>query len=65
MVKVHLLQQKLQALDPNAVLKRGFSLVRTTDGEIVRDSVQLSEDLELVVQLPQGSIKVKVTEILP
>ncbi|MEA5537365.1 exodeoxyribonuclease VII large subunit [Crocosphaera sp. XPORK-15E] len=63
-VKTHLLQQKLQALDPKAVLKRGFSLVRQTDGQIVREGAQLSNDQELIIQLPQGSIKVKVTEIL-
>ncbi len=63
-VKVHLLQQKLQALDPKAVLKRGFALVRKTNGEVVTNSVMLDTEQELVVQLPQGAIKVKVTEIL-
>ncbi|EAZ88451.1 exodeoxyribonuclease VII large subunit [Crocosphaera chwakensis] len=63
-VKTLMLKEKLEALDPHAVLKRGFSVVRQTDGEIIRDSNQLIEGQELTIQLPQGTIKIKVTEIL-
>ncbi|ACB54381.1 exodeoxyribonuclease VII large subunit [Crocosphaera subtropica ATCC 51142] len=59
-----MLKQKLEALDPHAVLERGFSVVRQIDGEIIRESKQLREGQELTIQLPQGKIKVKVTEIL-
>ncbi len=62
-MKTLMLKQKLQALDPHAVLERGFSLVQQTDGEIIIKSEQLIEGQELTIQLPQGTIKVKVTEI--
>ncbi len=63
-VKTLMLKQKLEALDPHAVLSRGFSVVRQTDGEIIRDSQNLNSGEELTIELPQGTIKVKVTEIL-
>ena len=59
-----MLKQKLKALDPHAVLERGFSVVRQIDEEIVRDVEQLNEEQELIIQLAQGSIKVKLTEII-
>ena len=63
-IKTLMLRQKLKALDPHAVLERGFSVVRQIDEEIVRDVEQLNEEQELIIQLAQGSIKVKVTEII-
>ena len=63
-IKTLMLKQKLKALDPHAVLERGFSVVRQIDEEIVRDVEQLNEEQELIIQLAQGSIKVKVTEII-
>ncbi|MBE9129938.1 MULTISPECIES: exodeoxyribonuclease VII large subunit [unclassified Coleofasciculus] len=58
------LQQKLTTLDPNQVLKRGYALVRSTDGAIVRSaaSVVVGEDLQ--IQLGEGQVKVKVTEVM-
>ncbi len=64
-MKTLMLKQKLEALDPHAVLNRGFSVVRQADGEIILQGKQLREGQELTIQLPQGSIKVKVTEIMP
>ena len=46
------------------MLERGFSVVRQIDEEIVRDAEQINEGQELILQLAQGSIKVKVTEII-
>ena len=63
-IKTLMLKQKLKALDPHAVLERGFSVVRQIDEEIVRDAEQINEGQELILQLAQGSIKVKVTEII-
>ncbi len=63
-MKTLMLKQKLEADDPHAVLKRGFSVVRQTDGEIILDSNKLNSEQELTIQLPQGTIKVKVSEIL-
>ena len=58
------LQEKLAALDPKAVLKRGYAVVRTEKGAIARSSFELAKEQELLVQLGTGQVKVKVTEIL-
>jgi exodeoxyribonuclease VII large subunit len=57
------LQEKLATLDPKAVLKRGYAVVRTEKGAIARSSSELAKEQELLVQLGTGRIKVKVTEI--
>ncbi|WP_013322996.1 exodeoxyribonuclease VII large subunit [Gloeothece verrucosa] len=62
--KCQLLQQKLIALDPQAVLKRGYAVVRKTDAQIVRSTDELHPEQELTIQLGQGFFKVKVTDIL-
>ncbi len=59
-----LLRQKLAALDPNAVLKRGYAIAKTEDGAILRSTADLSLDRGLIIQLGEGQIKVKITEIL-
>jgi len=59
-----LLQQKLATLDPNHVLKRGYALVRSLDGKIVRQATDLVPGEELQIQLEEGQVKVMVTEII-
>lgn len=61
--QVDFLQQKLATLDPQAVLKRGYAVVRAENGSIVRTAAELKVNDELVVQLGQGEAKVKVVEI--
>ncbi len=58
-----LLQQKLATLDPKAVLKRGYAVVRQEDGAIARSSTELAPGQELSIQLGQGGVKVKIKEI--
>lgn len=58
-----MLQQKLATLDPKAVLKRGYAVVRQEDGAIARSSTSLSPGQELSIQLGQGRVKVKIKEI--
>lgn len=60
----NLLRQKLQSLDPSAVLGRGYAVARQADGQVVRtaDNLQLGQDL--ILQLAQGQLKVTITEIL-
>lgn len=60
----YLLRQKLLTLDPAAVLRRGYAVVRQQEGTIVRSDVALVPGQELMVQLAQGRLKVRVTEIL-
>lgn len=58
-----LLKQKLISLDPEAVLKRGYAVVRHADGAIVRSTDGLSPGQELTLQLAQGQAQVIVTQV--
>ncbi len=58
------LQEKLATLDPQAVLQRGYALVRQMNGSIARSALEVSPGQDLSIQLGQGHLKVKVTEIL-
>lgn len=60
----HFLRQKLATLDPENVLKRGYAVVRTENGTIARSAANLIPEQELQIQLGEGQVKVKVTEIL-
>jgi exodeoxyribonuclease VII large subunit len=57
------LRERCQALDPQLVLQRGYTLVRQNSGEIVRDSYNLAIGAELSIQLGTGQAKVTVIEI--
>ncbi len=58
-----LLRQKLIALNPLAVLQRGYAVVRKEGGSIARDASELEVGEELLIRLSQGTAKVKVMEI--
>lgn len=58
------LREKLATLDPESVLKRGYAVVRSTDGTIVRSTTNLNVEQELQIKLGEGEVKVKITEIL-
>ncbi|MEG4250749.1 exodeoxyribonuclease VII large subunit [Microcoleus sp. Pol10D4] len=62
--KLEVLQEKLSALNPAAVLQRGYAAVIQNDGTIVRttDGLELGE--ELTVRLSRGRVKVKIVEVL-
>ncbi|MBD2579142.1 exodeoxyribonuclease VII large subunit [Oscillatoria sp. FACHB-1406] len=62
--RISFLQQQLASLDPRAVLLRGYAAARQTDGRLVRSSTEVQLGEELSVQLAQGSLRVKVTEIV-
>ncbi|MGB5959061.1 MAG: exodeoxyribonuclease VII large subunit [Coleofasciculaceae cyanobacterium] len=57
------LREKLATLDPESVLKRGYAVVRSTDGTIARSTTNLELGQELQIQLGEGEVKVKVTEL--
>ena len=59
-----LLRQTLQSLDPAAVLKRGYALLKQSDGQIVRSTATLTVGQQLTVQLHQGQAKVVVEDLL-
>jgi len=60
-----LLEQKLATLDPQAVIKRGYAVVRQENGAIARSAAELAPGQELSIQLGQGQLKVQITEIQP
>ncbi|MEB3179570.1 MAG: exodeoxyribonuclease VII large subunit [Nostocaceae cyanobacterium] len=61
--RLQMLREKLTSLDPQAVLGRGYAVVRGEDGGIVRVAEDVAVGEELVVQLGRGEVKVKVVEI--
>lgn len=64
--KEHRLQRlaaSLEHLSPQAVLLRGYSLVRTPDGHIVRSSAQLTEGDPIHLTFGEGGVEAKVTRL--
>jgi len=60
-----LLDQKLIALDPQAILQRGYAVVRAESGAIARDATQLVVGQTLDIQLHKGRINATITSITP
>lgn len=58
-----LLQQKLASLDPEAVLKRGYAVVRQEHGAIARVASEIAPGDQLTVQLGQGQLNVTVVDV--
>jgi exodeoxyribonuclease VII large subunit len=54
------LHEKLQALGPLNILKRGFSIVRKLDGNVVRDVQQVKEGELLEILLSEGRLVTSV-----
>jgi len=52
----------LDALSPLSVLKRGFSIVQTETGEIVRDAENVNVGAHVKIRLARGKLKAKVLE---
>jgi exodeoxyribonuclease VII large subunit len=62
--RLQFLEQKLAALDPKAVLARGYATIRNTEGKLVRELRAIALGEELSVQLARGKIRVIVSEIV-
>ncbi|MEC4816196.1 MAG: exodeoxyribonuclease VII large subunit [Scytonema sp. PMC 1069.18] len=60
---IEMLRQKLGTLDPKAVLQRGYAVVRSQNGAIARSANELTVGEELLVQLNQGEVTVKVVKV--
>ena len=56
------LAAQLAQLNPRAVLERGYSMVETAAGDIVRDSTQLSLDDDVKLTFSRGWDKAKVRD---
>ncbi|NEO62369.1 MAG: exodeoxyribonuclease VII large subunit, partial [Moorea sp. SIO4G2] len=59
-----LLKEKLNSLDPQKVLKRGYALVRSADGTIASSTENFASGEELQIQLGEGQVNVKIIEIV-
>jgi len=59
------LRESLDALNPAAVLGRGFSIVRTPEGEVVSNSDQVSVGREVEVILSRGGLECRVETVHP
>lgn len=59
-----LLKQTLQTLDPKAVLRRGYAVVRQ-QGAIVRSTDELAPGQPLTIHLAQGSLQATITAVNP
>ncbi len=60
---LEMLGQKLQSIDPQAVLRRGYAVVRKENGAIARSATELVVGQELSIQLGQGEVKVEIVEV--
>ncbi|NJK62338.1 MAG: exodeoxyribonuclease VII large subunit [Synechococcaceae cyanobacterium SM2_3_1] len=61
-VQVQSLSLQLQALDPNAVLRRGYALIRTRDGVWLRDP-SVPPGTPLILELAAGPLYVRVEAV--
>ena len=61
---LHTLAERLNALSPLATLKRGYSISRKTDGEVLTDAEQVSVGDRIEVQLARGHLACRVEEFL-
>ena len=59
---VRSLAAQLSQLNPRAVLERGYSMVESAAGDIVRDSAQLSADDEIRLTFARGWASAKVRD---
>lgn len=60
-LKIH--AEKLAVLNPLAVLSRGYSLVRTPEGQVVTNTCQLQPEQQLEIILHQGRLDVSVLRL--
>ena len=62
--RLHTLAQRLDALSPLATLKRGYSVTRKTDGEVLTDAEQVSVGDKIEVQLARGHLTCRIEELM-
>ena len=61
--KLDQLKIKLETLNPNNILKRGFSITTDSDGKIVKNSKSVHIESQLNIQLAYGSLVCLVEKI--
>jgi len=60
--RLRALERSLAALDPRAVLERGYSIVRDRDGHAVRDSTAVARGDRLDLTFARGTAQVRVED---
>ncbi|HEX2699620.1 MAG TPA: exodeoxyribonuclease VII large subunit, partial [Acidimicrobiales bacterium] len=55
-------RRHLDALSPARVLERGYAVVRTEDGAVVRDAAGVAVGTRLEVELASGRLGARVEE---
>ncbi len=58
--RVKIEMASLDALSPLSVLQRGFSIVQTTEGKILRDAEQIKQNDRVKIRLSRGRIEAEV-----
>jgi exodeoxyribonuclease VII large subunit len=58
------INQRLAALNPLAVLDRGFAIVTQLDGNLVRSIAQVKASQEVLVRLSDGQFSAQTTDII-
>ena len=56
------LESNIKALDPLSILERGYSIVETEDGKIVKNSREIKAGQKLSTRFATGSASVKVID---
>ena len=59
--KCELLRGKLFALNPEAVLNRGYAIVKNLDGQVITSTKLLTPQTELILQLKDGELRMRVS----
>jgi exodeoxyribonuclease VII large subunit len=57
------LNQTLSSLDPKAVLRRGYGLIRQESGQVVRSAKDLRTGQQLMIEFGQGRAKTEVIDV--
>ncbi|HET9173047.1 MAG TPA: exodeoxyribonuclease VII large subunit [Actinospica sp.] len=56
---------RVRALSPLKTLERGYAIVQTADGAVLRDAAEVAEGQELGVRLAAGRLGVSVASVTP
>jgi exodeoxyribonuclease VII large subunit len=59
------LHNRLLALNPAAIMQRGFALVQRPDGQLVHSVQQVQQGEEVKVSLSDGTLTTEIREITP
>jgi exodeoxyribonuclease VII large subunit len=59
--RLHLAQQKLDAVSPLATLARGFAVVTRADGTVITDAGAVAVGDEIRARLHRGSLRARIT----